>query len=102
MGIEDAFTSESMSRRDMLNIPGATTWIERFRHALKMLCRGNEPPIDLCEAWAWHEEIEGESLQDWAVSNAGAYWMSGIGIIEAAEACADTPEEGVGHKLKGE
>lgn len=101
MSMEEAFTSEAMGRRDALNMPGPTTWMERFRHALSMLCRSKEPPLELCEMWVRGEQPNGtDPLQDWAVNNAGAYWMTGIGIIEAAETCANTPEEGVGHQCR--
>lgn len=100
-GMEKAFSSEAMGRRDNLELEKPTTWLQRFVQALSMLCRGKQPPIHFCEMWMRHEDINGvEPLQEWAVNNSGIYWATGIGIIEAAEAMADTPIEGAGHELK--
>jgi hypothetical protein len=93
-GIEQAFSSAAMSRRDELELPGATVYIERFISALGMLLR-KTPPREMCEQWLNHES---EELQSFAVSNARIYWMTGIGAIEAAQVLADNPDEGEAHE----
>lgn len=93
-GMERAFSSSAMSRRDELELPGATTYIDRFVDALGLLCR-SKPPKAICEQWL---NGESEELQSWAVSNARVYWQMGIGTIEAAQHLADNPEEGEGHE----
>lgn len=93
-GMEQAFSSAAMSRRDELDLPGATVYIDRFVSALGLLCR-SKPPRELCEQWLSNES---EELQSFAVSNARIYWMTGIGIIEAAQIMADNPEEGAAHE----
>lgn len=93
-GMERAFSSSAMSRRDELELPGATAYIDRFVDALGLLCR-SKPPKAMCEQWL---KGENEELQSWAVSNARIYWQMGIGTIEAAQHLADNPEEGEGHE----
>ena len=70
-----------------------TTWIQRFREALTLLC-GEAPPEGMAEAWDAHES---EALQDWALNHCPLSWAMGIVVIEAAMSLADQPEEGVGH-----
>ncbi|MBN3832906.1 hypothetical protein [Burkholderia sp. Ac-20344] len=93
-GMELAFSSAAMSRRDELELPGATVYIDRFVAALGLLCR-SKPPKELCEQW-----LNGESdeLQSWTIDNRRIYWQTGIGAIEAAQHLADNPEEGEGHE----
>jgi hypothetical protein len=74
MSMTDAFTSEAMSRRDSLNLPGVTTYLERFVDALGLLCR-SAPPRELCEAWL---NDESETLQEWVVNHQRVHWASGI------------------------
>lgn len=93
-GIEKAFSSSAMSRRDDLELPGATTYLDRFVDALGLLCR-SKPSKTVCKQWL---SGESEELQSWAVSNARIYWQMGIGTIEAAQHLADNPEEGEGHE----
>lgn len=95
-GMDEAFSSSTMSRRDAHNLPGATEWINRFVKALAMLCRA-EPPRQLCVEWTLNKN---DDLQQWVCANVGVYWATGIGTIEAAEHMADMPEEGVSHKLR--
>jgi hypothetical protein len=94
MSMTDAFTSEAMSRRDSLNLPGVTTYLERFVDALGLLCR-SAPPRELCEAWL---NDESETLQEWVVNHLRVHWASGIGTIEAAQHMADVPEESDAHE----
>ncbi|MBP0714862.1 hypothetical protein ABXK61_16275 [Burkholderia sola] len=93
-GMELAFSSAAMSRRDELELPGATVYVDRFVDALGLLCR-SKPPKELCEQW-----LNGESdeLQSWTIDNRSIYWQTGIGAIEAAQHLADNPEEGEGHE----
>lgn len=71
----------------------ATTWIQRFREALTLLC-GEAPPEGMAEAWDAHES---EELQEWALNHCCLPWCMGIVVIEAAMSLADQPEEGAGH-----
>jgi hypothetical protein len=73
-----------------------TLYIDRMMDALALLCGGKTPAREMVEAW---EEHASEELQDWAVCNVVAPWATGIGTIEAAQALADTPEDGMGHQL---
>jgi len=72
--------------------------MQRFRHALALLC-GAEPPLDFCQEWIDDVETdEGYRLQDWVCSQPGTpYWTQGIVLIDAAQVMADTPEEGADH-----
>lgn len=70
----------------------ATGFVERVQESLALLCNGQTPPRELVEQWFTHES---EDLQDWAVNHAASYWATGIGIIDAATALAETPEEGI-------
>ena len=94
MSMTDAFSSTAMSRRDELNLPGGTTYLERFVDALGLLCR-KVPPQALCEAWLNHES---EDLQEWVVNHLRKHWASGIGTIEAAQCMANVPAEGENHE----
>ena len=70
-----------------------TTWIQRFKDAIALLC-GEVPPDGMAEAWAAHEN---EGLQSWALNRCPLPWCMGITVVEAAEHLADQPEEGIGH-----
>jgi hypothetical protein len=100
--VAGAAAPAAVDRCGALRDPGPTAWMVRFRQALTYLCRGKEPPLEMCEMWVRGEQRPNgaDPLQEWAVCNAGAYWMTGIGVIEAAQTCADTPEEGVGHEYR--
>ena len=80
-----------------MNAP--TTWMERFRDALRIMCNNKMPPLEICEKWVNDDESGGLTLQDWAKCNASARWSQGIVTIEAAMAWADRPEEGAGHTM---
>lgn len=83
--------------------PVPTTWMERFREAMALMCGGKMPPLGMCEQWVRNEQIDGEDpLQAWAVEHAQVAWHTGIGTIEAAQVWADNPEEGVEHETRGE
>lgn len=72
---------------------GPTTYPQRVAEALAVLCNGKTPPAGYVEAWLLDEH---ELLQDWAVSNASVCWAQGLGVIDAAVALAESPEEGIG------
>ncbi|WP_186269853.1 VRR-NUC domain-containing protein [Burkholderia gladioli] len=93
-GMEKAFSSSAMSRRDELNLPGTTTYIERFIDAMGLLCRG-KPDRAMCEQWLNHDN---DDLQAWAINNIRIHWQMGISTIEAAQYLADLPEEGENHE----
>lgn len=81
--------------------PEPTTWMERFREAMAVMCGGKMPPLDMCEQWVRNEQVNGvDLLQGWVIDHAAVAvsWHTGIGTIEAAQVWADTPEEGVGHE----
>ncbi len=56
-----------------------------FRDALRLLCRGQEPPAFVREGTAGLSDLEMDELQGWAASNAALDWMFGIHVIETAE-----------------
>ena len=82
----------------------STTWMERFRGALTIMC-GSEPPLKHCEMWARGEQDEhnSEPLQNWVgMQKATPSWAQCIVTIEAAQVWADQPVEGEMHLGKDE
>lgn len=78
----------------------STTWIERFRQALAIMC-GTRPPLHLCLMWARNQQDShgSDPLQDWVLEQpALPGWSQGIVTIEAAQTWADQPVEGEGHQ----
>jgi len=62
-----------------------------FREALRVLCRGAEPPAFVKgDGTPGLTDQETDALQSWAASNASIDWMSGIQVIEAAESIVST------------
>ena len=91
------------SRAGCASDPEPTTWMERFREAMAVMCGGKMPPLDMCEQWVRNEQVNGvDLLQEWVIDHAAVAvsWHTGIGTIEAAQVWADTPEEGVGHEYR--
>lgn len=80
-----------------LSVSAGTRYLDRVIDALALLCGGKQPPRELVVQW---EDGTSEELQSWAVSNIVVRWGTGIGAIEAAQAMADAPEEGVGHEYR--
>jgi hypothetical protein len=79
-----------------------TTWMDRFQHALAIMC-GSLPPIEMCQEWVDHIEVNGQyRLQNWIFSkgNKTPQWAQAIVTIDAAQLWADGPEEGAGHAQK--
>lgn len=72
-----------------------TTWSERFREALTVLC-GEEPPNGSIEAW-FQPGCDSTWLQHWASDACQMPWAQGIVVIDAACLLADTPAEGEMH-----
>jgi hypothetical protein len=70
----------------------ATLFVDRMLDSLALLCNGQRPSREMVEAWF---KDESEALQDWAVNHAAPYWATGIGVIDAATALAESPEEGI-------
>jgi hypothetical protein len=87
------------SKKSTSNIKGPTTWMERFRDALTIMC-GTEPPLKFCEMWVNHEqENNADPLQNWVgMQKATPSWAQCIVTIDAAMVWADTPVEGDGHQ----
>jgi len=90
-------TKTKTSRAKPAPAPTKTGYVDRFLESLALLCGGKTPPRQLVIDW---ETDEGEELQDWAACNAAVPWATGIGTIEAAQAMASTPEEGMDHELR--
>lgn len=88
--------SEKTTKKSKPSANGATRYLDRFIEALALLCGGAVPPRELAEQW---ELGTSEALQDWAVNHVAARWATGIGAIDAAQALANAPEEGIGHEL---
>ena len=78
-----------------------TTWMERFRTALRLMC-GAEPPEDVCQEWLDDVQVDfADRLQEWVVNQPGTpEWAQGIATIEAAMTWADNPTEGDGHQYR--
>lgn len=94
---------ESLSRKleaapqpdTVASVGDESTYEERFRHALTILCGGTPPPEPLCNLWLTTDDV---GLQDWVKYNASMEWVQGIAVIEAARTLAEQPEEGEGHQ----
>ena len=71
-----------------------TTWDQRFREALTLLC-GEPPPVGAIEAW-FEPGCDSDELQQWAIDKAKLPWAQGIVVIDAATVLADAPKEGEG------
>jgi hypothetical protein len=74
-----------------------TTYIERFREAVALLCR-EEPPLEMVEAYL-DKTQDDMRLQEFAVDHAPT-WAQGIAILDAAHVMADQPTEGVDHEMR--
>lgn len=72
-----------------------TTYLQRFTHALSLLC-GQTPPEEIVLAWL-DKNIDDFRLQEFAIAH-GPAWAQGIVLIEAAQLMADQPTEGVEHE----
>jgi len=72
-----------------------TTWDQRFRDALTVLC-GEPPPAGLVEAW-FEPGCDSVELQNWASEKCRMVWAQGIVVIDAAEMLANDPAEGGMH-----
>lgn len=72
------------------------TWLERFQAAVAILCKGNVPPVALCEDWL-NPASDGSKLQQFAIEYSGLPWMQGVEILDAAHSLAKNPREGEGH-----
>lgn len=77
----------------------ATTYLQRFREALAVMC-GAMPPEDLCQEWLDGVSVNGaDRLQNWVGSQVQLPgWAQCIGTIDAAMTWADQPEEGEDHE----
>lgn len=74
-----------------------TTYVQRFTHALTLLC-GKEPPQEIVLAWL-EKGSDDFRLQEFAIAH-GPSWSQGIALIEAAQLMADQPTEGVDHEMR--
>jgi hypothetical protein len=77
----------------------ATTYAERFTHAVAVLC-GAQPPADMVAEWVANIDVNGEHrLQSWVLSQAATpSWAQGIVVLDAAHVLANDPEEGMEHE----
>lgn len=87
--------SKALETQPMRDWTTPTTWEERFREALKVLC-GEPPPAGHVEAW-FAPGSESLDLQHWASDKCSMPWAQGIVVIDAAEMLADNPAEGPYH-----
>jgi hypothetical protein len=55
---------------------------QRFIEVLCLLCAGAFPTVEMVNAWL---DTDDESLQQWCIAEAGLSYLTGIGIIEAAQ-----------------
>lgn len=55
----------------------------RFREAINALT-DDWPDMEIVDDWLDNEDGGGYKLQDFCACNSTYYWMTGIGIIEAA------------------
>ena len=69
-----------------------TTWGQRFREALTLLC--GEPPPDGAVLESLRPDSDGWALQNWTADKCRLSWAQGAVVIDAATILADTPAEG--------
>lgn len=79
-----------------------TTHKERFILAIEQML-GRTPPPEFVDEWLGNIDIDGVfRLQDWVTGQAKLpekiEWAQSIAVLDAAEALAASPEEGVGHE----
>ena len=76
-----------------------TTFMERFRDALRIMC-GELPPEDICQEWLDEVQVEDIGrLQNWVGSRCPE-WAQAIVTIDAATVWADSPCEGADHEYR--
>lgn len=73
-----------------------TTFAERFRDAVTLLCGGRRPPETFVTQWLECKDADFYELQSYAIEH-GPDWCQGIVLLNAAYVMAATPEEGVNH-----
>lgn len=57
-------------------------WRLLFIEALATMCSGNKPSLLMVDRWLAFDDDE---LQQWCIEYATYQWMTGIGIIDAAQ-----------------
>lgn len=90
---------DTQSKQDNADCSEPTSYLERFTHALALLC-GKEPPQEIVLAWI-QKDSDDFRLQEFAIEH-GPSWSQGIALIEAAQLMADQPTEGVDHEMRGQ
>lgn len=73
-----------------------TTFAERFRDAVTLLCGGRRPPETFVTQWLECKDADFYDLQSYAIEH-GPDWCQGIVLLDAAYVMAAAPEEGVNH-----
>jgi hypothetical protein len=63
---------------------------QRFAEVISLLCAGDYPPDDYIHDWL---DSDDEKLQQWVCCEAGLSYLTGIGIIEAAQFLVDAALE---------
>lgn len=93
------YLAEALKLKDRMLTKDDTTWMERFRHSLTLMC-GAEPPLRYCEMWINNEQENNcDPLQNWVgVQTKTPSWAQNIGTIDAAHVWADSPVEGENHR----
>ena len=74
-----------------------TTWGQRFREALALLCGEQPPEAEVVESL--RPGSDGLALQNWAAEKCRLAWAQGIAVVDVATILADTPAEG--HQIDG-
>jgi len=69
-----------------------TTWGQRYREALTLLC--GEAPPEIAVVESLQRGNDGWELQSWAAGKCRLAWAQGIVVLDAAVTLADTPAEG--------
>ncbi len=73
-----------------------TTYLQRFRDAVALLCAGQVPSDKLLLDWL-DTDNDSFALQEFAIEH-GPSWAQGIAVLDAARVLADEPTEGVPHE----
>lgn len=66
-----------------------TTYKQRFKEAVTLLCNGKEPPDYMVDLWL-DQDSDDLSLQEFAIEH-GPSWCQGIVLLDAASMVANYP-----------
>jgi len=74
-----------------------TTYRERFKDVIALLCQGEYPSDIIIDNW-YDEGLASFELQEFCRKYCPLEWSQGVAVIEAAMILAEQPEEGKGHE----